>query len=356
MESAEEAHRKSIEEAHRKRVATVLSIGDCIDASEVDALLKLGRPPRCYNGFEPSGRLTFAQCMTAVVNVNKLTSVGFHFTFWVADLFAQLNNKLSGDMKKIRKAGELMIETWRAAGLNMDRVQFVWASEAIEHEQDRYWKLVIDITRKFTLSRMRRCTPALGREDSDELPLSTMMYAAMQCADILFLDVDMCQMGSDQLRINTLSREYCEKIGRKRKPIILSHKILGGIDGKDKMSKSSPDTALFMDDPPAEINRKIKSAFCAEGDPTGPLFDLLEAVIMQLGPLYVQRSVDNGGDVTFNEWASLREMYAAGKLHPGDLKSAVARRINEILAPVQTHLTTNCADLLRTVKSYKLTK
>ena len=36
------------------------------------------------------------------LNVNKLTKSGVHFKFWVADWFAQLNNKMGGDLKKIQ--------------------------------------------------------------------------------------------------------------------------------------------------------------------------------------------------------------------------------------------------------------
>ena len=42
-----------------------------------------------------------------------------------------LNNKMGGDLKKIQTVGRYMIEVWRAAGMNMENVEFIWASEAI---------------------------------------------------------------------------------------------------------------------------------------------------------------------------------------------------------------------------------
>lgn len=44
------------------------------------------------------------------INVNKMTTAGVTFRFWVADWFALMNNKMGGDLKKIRKVGEYMIE------------------------------------------------------------------------------------------------------------------------------------------------------------------------------------------------------------------------------------------------------
>ena len=57
-----------------------------------------------------------AQGVLRAINVNKLTSTGCLFKFWVADWFAQLNNKMDGDLKKIRLIGQYMIEIWKAIG------------------------------------------------------------------------------------------------------------------------------------------------------------------------------------------------------------------------------------------------
>ena len=35
----------------------------------------------------------------------------------VADWFAQLNEKMGGDLKKIKVVGEYMIEIWKACGM-----------------------------------------------------------------------------------------------------------------------------------------------------------------------------------------------------------------------------------------------
>ena len=57
----------------------------------------------------------------------------------------------------------------------------------------------------------------------------------------------------DQRKVNMLAREYCEftdvKKKRKFKPVILSHHMLMGLkQGQAKMSKSDPDSAIFMED------------------------------------------------------------------------------------------------------------
>jgi hypothetical protein len=65
------------------------------------------------------------QGVMKALNVNKLTRSGCVFKFWVADWFAQLNNKMGGDLKKIQTVGRYMIEVWKAVGMELDRVEFL---------------------------------------------------------------------------------------------------------------------------------------------------------------------------------------------------------------------------------------
>lgn len=51
-----------------------------------------------------------AQGVLKAINVNKCTKAGCTFIFWVADWFALLNNKMGGDLQKIKTVGEYMIE------------------------------------------------------------------------------------------------------------------------------------------------------------------------------------------------------------------------------------------------------
>ena len=46
----------------------------------------------------------------------------------VADWFAHLNNKMGGDLKKIQTVGKYLVEIWKAVGMSMERVEFLYAS------------------------------------------------------------------------------------------------------------------------------------------------------------------------------------------------------------------------------------
>jgi len=106
-----------------------------------------------------------------------------------------------------------------------------------------------------------------------------------------------------------------------------------------KMSKSKPDTAIFIHDSPEEIRRKIKKAFCPEKEiEFNPLIDWAKKLIFPIkGKLEVKREKEFGGDVTYNSADDLEEDFSKGKLHPTDLKNAISEALIEILKPAREH-------------------
>ena len=145
----------------------------------------------------------------------------------VADWFAQLNNKMGGDLKKIQTVGEYFVEVWKAVGmedigdkvhtlanrwamlpaaqsfrpalrpLNIVQVLFLSASEEINKSADKYWTSVMDIARRNNLNRIIRCSQIMGRTDTDDLSAAQILYPCMQCADIFYLQV--CTQSSIRL-------------------------------------------------------------------------------------------------------------------------------------------------------------
>ncbi|XP_024017937.1 tyrosine--tRNA ligase 1, cytoplasmic isoform X1 [Morus notabilis] len=358
--SSNEVNQLSLEE----RYQIVRSVGEeCIQEDELRNLLAKKPEPVCYDGFEPSGRMHIAQGVLKTISVNKLTSAGCRVKIWIADWFAQLNNKMGGDLKKIETVGRYLIEIWKAVGMDQEggKVEFLWSSKEINARAHEYWPLVMDIARRNKLPRIIRCSQIMGRNEQDELTAAQILYPCMQCADIFFLKADICQLGMDQRKVNVLAREYCDDIKRKNKPIILSHHMLPGLQqGQEKMSKSDPSSSIFMEDDEAEVNLKIKKAFCppkiVEGNPCLEYIKYL--VFPWFNEFIVERSANNGGDKVFKSFEELVVDYEDEKLHPADLKPALSKALNKILEPVREHFKkdSNAKELLKRVKAYRVTK
>lgn len=106
------------------------------------------------------------------INVNKLTEAGCIFIFWIADWFGLLNEKMGGDIEKIKIVGRYFVEIWKAAGMKMDNVKFLWASDEINAHSEEYWMMVINIARKNTIARIKKCSTIMGRTEDSAMKMA----------------------------------------------------------------------------------------------------------------------------------------------------------------------------------------
>ncbi|CAI5737919.1 unnamed protein product [Peronospora destructor] len=344
-----------------ERYAVARSVGEeCIQESELQALIEKKDHPVCYDGFEPSGRMHIAQGVLRTVNVNKLTSTGSVFRFWVADWFAMLNNKMGGDLDKIRLVGQYMVEIWKSVGMDMTNVEFLWASKEIVCHSASYWLRVMDIARRTTIARTLKCCTIMGRKEKKGMQAAQIIYPLMQCADIFNLNADICQLGIDQRKINMLARDYCDQAKIRFKPVILSHHMLMGLkEGQEKMSKSDPESAIFMEDAADDVSRKVEKAFCPEGVvEANPILDYMKHIICpRFAAQGVMVKLVDGAEKTFAAYQELEDAFVARQVNGVDLKTALTNYLNEILEPVREHFGKGEAqELLVKVRSFRVTR
>jgi tyrosyl-tRNA synthetase len=349
----------------------IASIGEeVISEEDLTELLKNKPHPVAYNGFEPSGRIHIAQSVLVAINMNKLIDAGCKVKMWVADWHAQANNKLGGDLEKIQTTGKYFIEVWKACGLKLEHVEFLWASDVVK--DPAYWQLVLKVAMYNSVDRIKRCSQIMGRSDEETLSAAQILYPCMQAADIFYLGVDICQLGMDQRKVNVLAREIAPKLGFK-KPVIVSHHMLLGLLEPPKgvtdpvaratamkMSKSIPDSAIFATDTQDEVNSKIKKAYCPQGEvKENPVLEYCKYIIFErYDEVLIQRPEKFGGNIAFQSYVDLEDAYSQNKIHPMDLKNAVARYINELLQPIREHFERDegARKLKMLVESYSITR
>ena len=309
----------------KDRLKLIKEVGEeIVQEEELKKLLESGEELIAYDGFEPSGQIHIAQGIVRAINVNKMIKAGVKFRMWVADWHALTNNKMGGDLEKIKTTGKYFIEVWRASGMNLDKVEFLWASDMVRDSD--YWQLVIRVGMTNKLARFIRTAEFMGREDSaEQLTAAQIMYPCMQIADIFKLGAKITQLGMDQRKVNILAREIGQKLGW-WKPVIVSHHMLMGLGeppkgDKDalerkielKMSKSKPDTAIFMTDSPHEVIRKIKQAYCpAKEVNENPMMEYARYLIFEHQKTFkVERPQKFGGDLEFTSFLELEKVYVA---------------------------------------------
>ncbi len=357
----------SIEE----KISLIKEVGEeIITENELRELFKNKKNPVAYDGFEPSGKIHIAQGLLRSINVNKLTKTGIKFKFWVADWFGMLNNKMGGDLKKIKIVGKYFIEVWKACGMDLKNVEFIWTSDFIK-ETPEYWETVLKISMNATVQRVLRCGQIMGREDSISNPSSQILYPLMQAADIHHLGADIAQLGMDQRKVNMLARDVFPKLGFTA-PIIISHHMLMGLTEPKtdkigieaaidkKMSKSNPNSAIFMTDSEKEIINKFKRAYCPEGtSKNNPVLEYYKYILFEkYDKILIERPEKFGGNLEVDSYEQLEKKFIEKEIHPLDVKNTCAKYINELLVPVRAHFKRNekAKNLLEQVNSFQIAK
>jgi tyrosyl-tRNA synthetase len=354
-----------------KRLNVIKQVGEeIVTEEELKELLKKKKNPIAYDGFEPSGSsIHIAQGLLRAINVNKMTEAGCTFKFLVADWHAWANNKMHGNLEHIQKVGRYLIEVWKACDMNLKKVEFVWASDLLNTRE--YWKTVMQIARANTVKRIVRCAEIMGRSEHESLLSSQIIYPCMQCADIFHLKADITQLGLDQRKVNVLAREVGPKLGL-WKPVVVSHHMLMGLGHPPKgektseraiemkMSKSNPDSAIFMSDGEEDVRRKIKKAYCPEGViEENPILEYNKYILFEkFKTIKIGRPEKFGGNLEFVSYKDMETSFAQKKLHPMDLKVSTASYLNELISPIREKLekTIKVKQLEEEIKSFKVTR
>ncbi len=303
---------------------------EIITESELrDALAE--EKPVVYCGYEPSGKIHFGHALT-VWKLMDFQKLGARVIVLLADLHAYLNDK--GTLEEIRRVAEYNRHCLIALGLDPKRTEFLFGSDF--QLKPEFSLDVLRMATDTTLLRARRSMAEIARhlEDPD---VAQVLYPLMQAVDMAYLGVDIAVGGNDQRKVHMVAREKLPALGY-RKPVCVHMPLLHGLDGEAKMS-SSKGNFIAVDDEPGVIRGKIEKAFCPPKlVKNNPVIEYVEHIVLPaLGELKIKRPARYGGPLEIKNTAELKKLYAAGELHPADLKAAVAEALVRLLAPVREY-------------------
>lgn len=296
---------------------------EIVEEKELIDLLKKKKAPVVYCGYEPSNPPHMGNLVTTTKLID-LQNAGFKVKFLLADMHAYTN--LKGDVAEIDKQCEMWKKAIKAFGLDAEFVK----GSSFQFEKD-YWMNIINMSLKISVNRGLRAMQELAR-DIENAKISQMLYPLMQAEDFHALDCDVAVGGIDQRKVHMLARENLEK-----KPICIHTPMIVSLLGAgQKMSKSIPGSGITLADDEETVNKSIKNAYCPAGIlEDNPVLQLAKYIILPRGELKVERPEKFGGNVSFESYEELTSAFRTGKLHPMDLKTAVAKELNNIIAPAR---------------------
>lgn len=332
-----------------------------------DTILKIleenERPVRCYWGTAPTGR-PHVGYFVPLTKLADFLRAGTTVKVLFADIHAFLDNlKAPIELVKYRSTyyEKLLIAVMRSIGVPTDQLTFVLGSSyqlSENYNLDAY-RLAANVTEHDA----KKAGAEVVKQVSSPL-LSGMLYPGLQALDEQYLDVDFQFGGVDQRKIFTFAEHYLPKLGYPKRAHLMNA-MVPGMNGS-KMSSSDTDSKIDFLDSPADITRKVKAAYCMEGEiENNGVLAFVGAVLMPIARLRAesvatgQKLSDGiseswvpqdspsgtlftisrpekygGGTINYSSYEELSKDFAERKVHPADLKKAVIDAICMLLAPV----------------------
>ena len=321
-----------------------------------------------YIGYEISGFVHLGTGLLSMQKVADFQDAGVKTTVFLADYHSWINKKLGGDLDTIKKVAggyfkEALKWSLKSVGGDPEKVNYVLGSELYAKLGSEYLEDVIRVSSRMSLGRAKRSITIMGRKKGEKVNFAQLLYVPMQVADIYALDVNLPHGGMDQRKAHVIALEVSKEFNYK--PVAIHHHLLMGMhmtgEQRDKileaqrtgnrelfeegiieikMSKSKPESAIFIHDTEEEIRKKIRKAYCPPKEiQLNPIIDLGRYVIKpwldRQEEKFEIRNLKTEDVKIYENWGDFVKDYEKGGVHPLDLKEAVGNYLSDILEPAR---------------------
>ena len=287
-----------------------LLVGDAIVVETQDELLeklKLGRPLRIKYGADPSAPDLHLGHSVPIRKLRRFQELGHHIIFIIGDFTARIGDP-SGRSKTRPMLSPEQIET--NAETYAAQVGQILDIEKCEIVYNSQWLAPLGSAGLFELASHYTLARMLERDDfakrlAAETPISIveLLYPLIQAYDSVAIKSDVELGGTDQTFNFLMARDIMRAYDLPPQ-VVMTWDLLVGTDGHDKMSKSLGNY-IGITDAPNDMYGKLMSI---PDDAMGQYYRLLL-------------------DKTPAEEAQLLADIAAGKLHPKQAKSELAKQV-----------------------------
>lgn len=308
------------------------NLQEILEEAELKNILKSNKEVVVYWGTMPTGSISIAYFFP-MLKIADFLKAGMRVKILLADLHALLDGVAFELVEKrygyYKEAITLILKT---IGVDIKKLEFVKGSD---FQLDKNY--FHDLLKLSTLVSVHDSTKAASEvvKMGDNPKLSGLIYPLMQAIDEEYLKSDIQFGGMDQRKIMVLARENLPKIGYNAR-IELINPLIRGLVG-EKMSSSIEATKIDLLDDKKSVIRKINKAEFVEGNADNGIMALLKYFIFVLKEdtkksLIIERPEKFGGSLKYKSYAELEKDVLDKKLHPLDVKNAIAKEINLLLS------------------------
>lgn len=287
--------------------------------------------PLVVSGVRSTGKLHLGNYFGALLNFLKMQDE-YRCIFFIADLHSLTTHPVPHDLHASTQ--ELMAE-YLAVGLDPNKCT-IYVQSMLPETVELYLLLNMNAY----LGELQRCTSFKDkvRKNPNNVNAGLLTYPTLMAADILIHRAHLVPVGEDQLQHLEMARTFAQRFNRmyqvdlfpspkayeSKEPMVR----IPGLNGSGKMGKSEGN-AIYLDDAPEEIRKKVMKALSDSG-PTTPnqpksvaaenLFTLMKHV--------------SKPDV----YSYFEDQYNHCQIRYGDMKKQLAEDIVALTTPIRERI------------------
>jgi len=315
------------------------NLQEVIGQQELEKALSHRKELSVYWGTMPTGSISIAYFFP-MLKIADFLKAGLRVKILLADLHAALDSVPWQELEDRYKYYEKAIRgILTVLGVDLKKLEFVKGS-SIQLDK-KYFNDLLKLSTMTTLNEAKHSAAEVVKLGENP-KLSGMLYPLMQALDEEYLGVDAQFGGMDQRKIMVYAREYLPKLGYKPR-IELMNPIIRGLVG-EKMSSSIENTKIDLLENEESIKNKINKAECVTGEVNNGILALIKYLFFarhadKPKAFVIARDKKFGGDIDYMTYEDLERDFASRKLHPLDVKNALAKELNLLLEPLRADKT-----------------
>ncbi|MDP3764735.1 MAG: tyrosine--tRNA ligase [bacterium] len=216
-------------------------VSEIITRDSVTKKLSSGKPLRVKHGVDPSGQDLHLGHAAVYLKLRDLQEMGHIIVFLIGGFTGRFGDPTQKLKSRTLKSRE---ETTEAAKNYIKQISGILDPEKLEVRTNNEWydkmnaEELLKLMSNFTVDQVLERDMFQERKKRKEaIQLHELIYPVLQGYDSVMLKSDLTVIGSDQVFNESFGRDLQKKHGDEPQDIV-AIKILAGLDGNQKMSKS----------------------------------------------------------------------------------------------------------------------
>lgn len=286
---------------------------------------------RVLTGDRPTGRLHLGNYVGSLKNRVALQEA-YECYFIIADLHTLTTKPEKEHVEQLQGTIYEMVLDYLAVGIDPERSTiFVQSALPETFELNLIFEMLVTLPRVARLPTIKEMARA-ARFDEEAVPFGLVGYPVLQAADILLPRAHLVPVGKDNESHVEVAREIARRFNRVYGEVFpVPETLIGdvptlvGTDGQAKMGKSL-DNAILLSDDVQTVNTKVRSMYT---DPKRIRAEIPGTV--KGNPVFAYHDAFNPD---IDEVNDLKGRYQKGQVGDVEVKTKLARAINDHLAPM----------------------